>query len=338
MIKYLGSKKTLLSVLGDTFQSISKVRSVIDLFSGTSRVGHHLKGLGYQVHSNDLNSYAHALATCYVAADRSDHYDRVSRLIDEMNTLEPVDGYFTETFCRQSRFFQPKNGMKVDAIREWIESQDFDWELKSILMVSLMEAADRVDSTCGIQMAYLKAWAKRSHNDIKLRIPNMRERSAFGKGTAHQSDALEAIHTLSADAAYLDPPYNQHKYRGNYHIWDSLTLWDKPEYYGIACKRVDIKEHRSVFNQKKKITEAMSDIVRHLDVSHLIVSFNNEGYISKDDMIEILSQRGEVLVVENDFKRYVGAQIGVHSPSGERVGEVSHLRNKEYIFIVSSLV
>lgn len=82
----------------------------------------------------------------------------------------------------------------------------------------------------------------------------------------------------------------------------------------------------------------MSDIVRHLDVSHLIVSFNNEGYISKDDMIEILSRRGEVLVVENDFKRYVGAQIGIHSPSGERVGEVSHLRNKEYIFIVSSLV
>ena len=176
MIKYLGSKKTLLHTLGHIFQSIPHVHSVIDLFSGTSRVGHHLKGLGYQVHSNDLNSYAHALATCYVAADLADYSESVPQLLKEMNSLEPIDGYFTQNFCRDSRFFQPHNGMKVDAMREWIEAQDFEWELKSILMVSLMEAADRVDSTCGIQMAFLKTWAKRSFNDLELRLPNLQRR------------------------------------------------------------------------------------------------------------------------------------------------------------------
>ena len=338
MIKYLGSKRTLLDTLGNVFQSIPDVNSVIDLFSGTSRVGHHLKGLGYQVHSNDLNSYAHALATCYVAANLTDYSESIPQLLKEMNSLEPTDGYFTQTFCRDSRFFQPQNGMKVDAMREWIETQNFDWELKSILMVSLMEAADRVDSTCGVQMDYLKQWAKRSFKDLELRVPNLQLKSKYGKSTATQSDALEAAKHLSADAAYLDPPYNQHKYRGNYHIWDSLVLWDKPEVYGVACKRIDIKEHRSVFNQKRKIAEAMSAIVNDLDVKHIVVSFNNEGYISKDEMVSILSSRGEVFVLEKDFKRYVGAQIGIHSPTGERVGEVSHLRNKEYIFIVSHAV
>jgi adenine-specific DNA-methyltransferase len=37
-----------------------------------------------------------------------------------------------------------------------------------------------------------------------------------------------------------------------------------------------------------------------------------------------------------DRKRYVGAQIGIHSPSGERVGTVSHLRNTEYVFVAGS--
>ena len=33
------------------------------------------------------------------------------------------------------------------------------------------------------------------------------------------------------------------------------------------------------------------------------------------------------------FKRYVGAQIGIFNPAGRRVGEVSHLRNTELLFV-----
>jgi adenine-specific DNA-methyltransferase len=67
-----------------------------------------------------------------------------------------------------------------------------------------------------------------------------------------------------------------------------------------------------------------------------VVSFSNEGYVSKEDMLEVLQQRGYVEVVAVNFKRYVGAQIGIYNPSGEKVGKVSHLRNKEYLFIVSN--
>ena len=41
------------------------------------------------------------------------------------------------------------------------------------------------------------------------------KQAAAGKGEAHQLDALAAVAALEADLAYLDPPYNQHKYRGN---------------------------------------------------------------------------------------------------------------------------
>ena len=46
-------------------------------------------------------------------------------------------------------------------------------------------AADRVDSTTGVQMAFLKQWAARSHNQLELRLPDLLPRAAHGKGNAH---------------------------------------------------------------------------------------------------------------------------------------------------------
>lgn len=334
MIKYLGSKRTLLPIILAEIQKLgTDVRSVLDLFSGTSRVGHALKKAEYQVFSNDLNAYAHTLATCYVQADREDIEADARKLIAEFQALPGRSGYFTETFCEKSRFFQPKNGARVDAIREEIERKGLDPELKAVLLVSLMEAADRVDSTTGIQVAYLKQWAQRAHNDLELRMPEVLPRAKHGKGKAHQDDAVQAAGALQADVAYLDPPYNQHNYLGNYHIWESLVLWDKPEVYGIACKRVDVRERHSAFNSKRQFLQVLKDTVAAVQARHLVVSFNNEGYIRREDMEALLLTRGRVTILEYDFKRYVGAQIGVYNPQGRKVGQVSHLRNKEFLFL-----
>lgn len=338
MIKYIGSKRKLLPIILDVVRDLgTEVRSAIDLFSGTSRVGHALKGAGYQVFSNDVNAYARTLATCYVQADRDDVERDARRIIAELNALPGSAGYFTATFCERSRFFQPKNGARVDAMREAIATKGLAPELEATVLVSLMEAADRVDSTTGLQMAYLKSWAARAHNDIELRFPNVLPRAAHGKGRALQANALDAVGLLEADVAYIDPPYNQHSYIGNYHIWESLVLWDKPEVYGVACKRVDVRQRQSVFNSKKQFFQALSDTVLSVQAKYLVVSFNDEGYVGRGALEALLSQRGNVVTLENDFKRYVGAQIGVYSPQGAKVGQVSHLRNKELLYIVSPL-
>jgi adenine-specific DNA-methyltransferase len=335
MIKYLGSKRVLLPTIVESIRSLDGVRSVVDLFSGTSRVGHALKAAGFRVLANDHNAYAATLARCYVEADADDVRDVAERLVAEFNRLAGAPGYFTETFCERSRFFQPKNGARIDAIREAIAKKALDPELEAVLLVSLMEAADRVDSTTGVQMAYLKTWAPRAHNDLALRVPEILPRARHGKGAAHRMDAATAARELEADLAYLDPPYNQHKYLGNYHVWESLVLWDKPEVYGTACKRVDCRTRDSAFNSRPRILEAMRDIVEHLRCRYLAVSFSNEGYIARADMERLLGMRGHVTVIERDFKRYVGAQIGIYNPRGKKVGAVGHLRNKEYLYLVT---
>jgi adenine-specific DNA-methyltransferase len=335
MIKYLGSKRTLIPTICEIVKGLPNVNSTVDLFSGTSRVGHAFKKEGYQVFSNDHNSYAATLARCYVQTNREDVQEEVERYIKEFNQMEGKSGYFTENFCEKARFFQPHNGIRVDAIRERIEEEELSPEVKSVLLVSLMEAADRVDSTTGVQMAYLKKWAGRAYNKMELRIPNLLCEPNNGKCQAYQLDAFEAAKVLRADLAYLDPPYNQHKYLGNYHIWETLVRWDKPEVYGIARKRIDVRERKSEFNSKKMAVEQFGRVIEAIDSTYLVVSFSDEGYISRSAMEGILNKRGEVLVIEKDYKRYVGAQIGVHSPAGIKVGEVSHLRNKEYIYVVA---
>jgi adenine-specific DNA-methyltransferase len=163
-----------------------------------------------------------------------------------------------------------------------------------------------------------------------LRLPEL----ADGPGEALALDAIEAAGAGRFDLVYLDPPYNQHRYLGNYHVWESLVRWDKPAVYGTAMKRLDCKQYKSAFNSKRQIASALRALLERLDTRYLLVSFNNEGYLSHAELYELLSSRGEVAALEVDYKRYVGAQIGIYNPSGEKVGQVSHLRNREYLFLV----
>jgi adenine-specific DNA-methyltransferase len=75
-------------------------------------------------------------------------------------------------------------------------------------------------------------------------------------------------------------------------------------------------------------------VIDGVKTPNLVVSFNDEGYLSRDQLVEMLSARGEVQVIEIQHPRYVGARIGIHNPRGEKVGTVGRLRNVEYLFVV----
>lgn len=336
MIKYLGSKRTLIPFICEVAE-ILRPTTALDMFTGTTRVAQALKGLGIHTTANDLASYSKALADCYIATD-AETIDRkeLAQVIDDLMTTPGKAGYFTETFCEKARFFQPKNGARVDAIRERIEKEFKESPLYPILLVSLMEAADRVDSTTGVQMAYLKQWAPRSYNDLQMRLPELLP----GTGISYQSDANAlALKLPRFDLIYLDPPYNQHRYFTNYHIWETLMRWDKPESYGVAQKRIDARDSstKSAYNRKNEMPLAFAELIRTLQAEAMMISYNNESWLSAAEISGFLAENYEaVQVFEFDYKRYVGAQIGIHNPSGEKVGKVSHVRNKELIFIASA--
>jgi adenine-specific DNA-methyltransferase len=334
MIKYIGSKRRLIPHILDVVRNEAPhAQSALDLFSGTARVSLALKQSGFRVFANDHNSYAHTLARCYVEADDAMLPD-IQRFLDELRKVKPKAGWFTETYCERSRFFHPKNGARIDAMRERIERMSLSPVQKAVLLVALMEAADRVDSTVGVQMAYLKSWAPRALKDIELRPPSLIARAQAGPGEAHFLDAEDAAKKLEADVAYLDPPYNQHSYLRNYHIWESLVLWDKPEVFGTAAKRVDCRGRTSAFNSRRDALPAFQRVVDAIRAKLMVVSFNDEGFFDRETLEGVLAKRGKVRVVEIEGPRYVGARIGIYNPKGERVGKVGRLRNRELLYVV----
>jgi len=332
MIKYLGSKKRLVPVLGDLFQK-SGAETALDLFTGTTRVAQEFKRRGGVVTAVDLSRYSKVFGDCWIATDsRSVEQQDLQNAVAYLNSLKGKAGYFTETFCIKSRFFQPHNGERVDVIRDALESEFKNSHLYPILLTSLILAADRVDSTTGVQMAYVKKWADRSFKQMELKIPEL----LSGGGTAIQGDAVALAPTLPPfDLAYLDPPYNQHRYFSNYHIWETLVAWDAPEHYGVACKRIDNRDDstKSRFNERKNMPSAFKEVVKSLKSQVMVLSYNNESWVTDEDLLEMCSSYESVRLLAFDSKRYVGAQIGVFNPNGERVGEVSHLRNYEWVVI-----
>jgi adenine-specific DNA-methyltransferase len=332
VIKYIGSKRVIVPQIVSVVQAIPGVRRVCDLFAGTTRVGQALKAQGMFVVSNDLASYSEVLGCTYIQADATMlDRDRLRGLLRHLQSLPPRAGYFTQTFCEEARYFQPQNGARIDAIREGIDEIARSEEERAILLTSLLLAADRVDSTTGLQMAYLKDWAPRSYQDLELRLPECLP----GTGRVLRRDANELARELDdVDLVYIDPPYNQHSYFSNYHVWETLIRNDRPDAYGVARKRVDCKVNKSRYNSKREIGAAFLDLLRSIPAKYLLISFNNEGYLGTLDIENVLRQRGYVSSVGLDFKRYVGAQIGIFNPQGEKVGAVSHLRNQEHLFLV----
>ncbi len=332
MIKYLGSKRRLVPALTELFQR-SRARTALDLFTGTTRVAQAFKAAGGEVTAVDSARYSHVFARTWIETDaRQVDLSELQQAIDELNAVPGSPGYVTDTFCVESRFFQPHNGERIDAIREAIAIDHAGTPLEPILLTSLLLAADRVDSTTGVQMAYVKQWAPRSYKPLRLEVPQLLP----GSGTALLGDASTITAGLGhVDLAYLDPPYNQHRYFTNYHVWETIVAWDRPEHYGVACKRVDARDDstKSVFNRRREMPDALRRTIAAVDADVVIVSYNDEAWVTLDELREMCSVHGDVVALAFDSRRYVGAQIGIHNPAGEKVGTVSHTRNQEYVLI-----
>jgi adenine-specific DNA-methyltransferase len=332
MIKYLGSKRRLVPVLGELLERSGADRA-LDLFTGTTRVAQEWKRRGAHVTAVDSARYAALLGECFISTDGAEvDVVGVQAALCRLERLDGYDGYFTETFSRRARYFQEHNARRIDAIRDAIEEEWGGHPWRPILLASLLLAADRVDSTAGVQMAYLKSWSPRSYQPLALRLPEL----LGGAGLSVHGDVTEVVGDLGgAGVAYLDPPYNQHRYAGNYHVWETLVAWDAPEHYGVACKRVDLREpgSGSVFNRRREAPAALARLVAEVPAETVVVSGSDEGWVGLDELADMAAVRGRVEVLAFDSKRYVGAQIGIHNRHGEKVGRVGRTRNVEYVVV-----
>ena len=129
----------------------------------------------------------------------------------------------------------------------------------------------------------------------------------------------------SFDLAYFDPPYNQHPYGSNYFMLNLVASYQRPDTEKISRVSGIPKDwNRSVFNKKRFAKESFSKLVKDVRAKFLLISFNSEGFISKDEMIALLEDVGSVQVLESSYNTF----------RGSRNLENRSIHVKEYLFLV----
>jgi len=309
-IKYAGSKRKLLPHILEMADGLSDVNTVLDGFSGSTRVSQAFAKKNYSVFANDISVWSEVFATCYLCASQSDDY--FQKIIDHLNGLERYNGWFSEHYGGNEdelkKPFQLKNMQKLDAIRDEIERLNLSWNEKCVLLTSLMLALDKVDSTLGHYAAYLSKWSKRSFADLKMvlpkRFPLEKEHSVL------RGDVFDVVRNRTFDLAYFDPPYGSNnekmppsriRYASYYHFWTTIVRHDKPEIFGKANRREDSRDNTatSVFENYKKsenerffALEALRELINATNARYLMLSYSSGGRATKEQLIGIISELG----------------------------------------------
>ena len=342
LFPYIGNKRKLLPLI---FEAILKTGITeglfVDFFSGSGVVSRLAKKNGFKVISNDWEPYSFFYNHAYIEQNKYPlfkEFGGIEKAYEYLNNLEGIHGYISENYCpwddknpdvkRERMFFTHKNGMKIDAMREkifeWEKTNKINLNEKAILLASFIYSVSYVSNTSGVFKGFHNGWGGKTGtalyrilSDIKLISPilfNNKEKS-----TACKSDAQDLAEKLNEqnkiNIAYLDPPYNQHPYGSNYHILNTVALWDKPEINksilvdgkktNKSAIRTDWRtERRSAYNYKNEATDSLDKLIKTINSDYVLLSYSTDGHMSLKDVLEIFADNGKLSMVSKPYKRY----------------------------------
>ncbi len=325
-MNYIGSKYTLLPFLEHVFRQVADGSEKVfcDIFAGTGAVGRHFKKLGLQIIANDLQYYAYALNKAYIeindppsfAGLRKKHGADIAeyRLLFEnpaeealafINHLPGVSGFITQNYspAGDRLYYTRENAENADAIRQAIET----WRTEQVItepeyfyiLCALLEAIDQVANTASVYGAYLKKFKASALKPLRLRPLELKNQVSGCR--VFQRNANELIAEIECDVLYLDPPYNHRQYGANYHVLETIAAYDSPQLNGVTGMR---EYPRSAYCRKSSAREAMEQLIRQARTKHILISYNDEGVMSLEELQEILSLRGEPKSFQTNYNRF----------------------------------
>ncbi|MBD51628.1 MAG: DNA methyltransferase [Euryarchaeota archaeon] len=340
LIPYIGNKRKLLDII---HQAIDMTEvdggSFVDLFSGSTVVARFAKKLGFRVLANDWEPYSEQIAIGTIVNNKEPTFLQLGgceNVFRMLNDVKPIEGYITNHLCPEDDqninheedrlFFMRKNGMKIDAMRELISSWTNDGKISSeefaYLMASLAYSVSYVSNTSGVFKGFHRGWGGsngtaqyRICSDIELRPAilfdngekNISTREDAGKLVLELTNILGEI----PDIIYLDPPYNQHPYGSNYHVLNTVTLWDKPDFPKKITRgtksaiRLDWRtDRRSAYNSQRRAAQEFQELIDNITAKFILTSYSTDGNIPLEEMMNILGSKGSLSVVKREYVRY----------------------------------
>ncbi|HUV05658.1 MAG TPA: DNA adenine methylase [Armatimonadota bacterium] len=360
LIAYIGNKRKLVSLIRNAIEAAGvRGGTFYDAFAGSTVVSRLAKTLGYRVIANDWEPYSHYIGLAYIRNNRPPDFHVLGGLqsaINTLNQLEPVRGYIARHYCPEDdedcdpdserMFYTQENGRRIDAIREqiasWKASGAISEDEEAVLFAPLIFQAAYCSNTSGVFKGFHRGWGGatktawyRIRSTLTLAAPVFWDNGQ--KNLVYREDANSLLDEIECDIAYLDPPYNQHQYGANYHLLNTVALWDKPRigarfkarhpHNGKSAIRKDWRtERRSLYCYRSSALAAFHQLVNGIKARFILVSYSTDGIIPFDDLLGILADRGELSAVTQKYKRY---RVSSQRPSAK-----SH--NVEFVAIVDT--
>lgn len=324
-LNYLGSKKTLNSIILPIIEKyLRKNDKFGDLFSGTGNIAYNIskKNKDIEVIGNDLQYYSYvimkALLTYYTKEDKKEIKEILNKL-EEIKKKE--DGFFRKNYSPPKRkYFTKRNAIKIDSYREEIEKYKSKEKIYYYLLANLISNTDKIANVPALYASYLKKFKKSALKELNLNDYEENEIKSK-KNKIYNIDTNELVKKIKFDVVYIDPPYNNRQYGDNYHILETLAKNNKPKIHGKTGLPYEIE--KSKYCKKQLIKEVFTDLIYNLeDCRVIIVSYNNEGLMSLEELEEILGKNRRLIKKEIEYKKF---------KNNEKI--ILNLEIKEYILI-----
>jgi len=323
-MNYIGSKLRLsdwiIETITKTYTQSNSSRPLsqitfAELFAGTGIISRKLKLSVNQIIANDLEPYSCILLKNYIENTKAIPNERIVFLIEELNNLsvktqnnkEPK-GFIYQNYCEgsgsQRLYFSDDNGKKIDVIRqkieEWKENNFVSQSEYFFLLASLLESADRVANTASVYGAFLKQLKKSAQKNLVL-SPAHFPKNENQDNRVFKEDANELIKKIKGDILYLDPPYNARQYGANYHLLNTIALWDTFEPKG----KTGLREYeRSKYCKKNEVETAFEDLIKNAAFEFIFLSYNNEGLMNLETIKRIMSKYGSYSLEKTEYQRF----------------------------------
>ena len=312
-MNYIGSKFTLSSFLEENIKQTLKENNskplseniFCDLFTGTAAVSKTFKNQVNKIIANDKEYYSFVLAKNYIGNNKI--LKRKNQLIDLLNNLKPVKSKIFINYApsggNERQYFSDYNAMKIDAIRlkieEWKNNKSINDNEYFFLLASLLESADKVANTASVYGAFLKHIKKSAQKEIILKPAEF----DFGntKSVIFNEDANNLITKIKGDILYLDPPYNSREYGANYHLLNTIALYDNFTPKG----KTGLREYdKSNWCKKDKVYKELETLIKNANFKFIFLSYNDEGLLSLKQIKEIFESQGKYSLKNKTYKRF----------------------------------
>ena len=340
MMSYLGNKRKLLTHI-EKYIKLVRPDTVLDGFCGSGVVARLLKGYSKQLIINDLENYSVAIQKTYLPSLLEPEQEALKGYIENLNKQVDVlvaMGKNEVPFI--SRYYSPKNsnniqhgercfystenGLRIDNYIQLLK-RETNIKFRDIAIGNLLVKCSINTNTSGVFKAFYKVddighWGGSKEHDLQRILKPIRIETPLllnnncnviysNNNILDFWDKYNSTSNKPIDFVYYDPPYNQHPYGSNYFmlnvIYRAIT---EPDY--ISKFKIDDKSvsgipkdwNRSEFNYKHSVFDAFRIMIHNTKAKYILVSYNDNGMISKENIIEILEKVGKVQVEEIVYK------------------------------------